>query len=197
MVQRIYLQCRSSWFDPWVGKIPWRREWLPTPVFLPGEVPWTEEPGGLQSMRLHRVRHDCAANTSGEEATCPCRRLKRPGIDPSQEDPLEKEVAAHSRTFPWGSHGQRSLAGSSPWNHRESDTTKGLNTVPIGSQGRSVHKCIKGHLGPADVETDKAGLPWWFFLSRAVFPKSNTSVLSQLPLRASFLENQLLFRISS
>ena len=23
-------------FDPWVGKIPWRREWLPTPVFLPG-----------------------------------------------------------------------------------------------------------------------------------------------------------------
>ena len=24
-------------FDPWVGKIPWSREWLPTPVFLPGE----------------------------------------------------------------------------------------------------------------------------------------------------------------
>ena len=23
--------------DPWVRKIPWRREWLPTPVFLPGE----------------------------------------------------------------------------------------------------------------------------------------------------------------
>ena len=23
--------------DPWVGKIPWRREWLPSPVFLPGE----------------------------------------------------------------------------------------------------------------------------------------------------------------
>ena len=25
------------WFDPWVGKILWRREWQPTPVFLPGE----------------------------------------------------------------------------------------------------------------------------------------------------------------
>ena len=25
-------------------------EWQPTPVFLPGESPWTEEPGGLQSM---------------------------------------------------------------------------------------------------------------------------------------------------
>ena len=24
-------------FDPWVGKIPWRREWQPTPVFLAGE----------------------------------------------------------------------------------------------------------------------------------------------------------------
>ena len=24
-------------FDPWFGKIPWRREWQPTPVFLPGE----------------------------------------------------------------------------------------------------------------------------------------------------------------
>ena len=28
-------------------KIPWRRAWQPTPVFLPGESPWTEEPGGL------------------------------------------------------------------------------------------------------------------------------------------------------
>jgi len=44
-------------FDPWVGKIPWRRKWQPTPVFLPGE-----------------------------------------------------------------SHGQRSLAGYSPWDRKESDT---------------------------------------------------------------------------
>ena len=28
---------RGSGFDPWVGQIPWRREWQPTPVFLPGE----------------------------------------------------------------------------------------------------------------------------------------------------------------
>ena len=28
-------RCR---FDPWVGKIPWRRKWQPTPVFLPGEL---------------------------------------------------------------------------------------------------------------------------------------------------------------
>ena len=42
-------------FSPWVGKMPWRRTWQPTPVFLPGESPWTEEPGGLQSMRSQRV----------------------------------------------------------------------------------------------------------------------------------------------
>ena len=35
-----------------------RREWQPTPVFLPGKVPWTEEPGKLQSMRLQRVGHN-------------------------------------------------------------------------------------------------------------------------------------------
>ena len=46
-------QCRRHkrcGFDPWVGKIPWRRAWQPTPVFLSGESPRIEEPGELQSM---------------------------------------------------------------------------------------------------------------------------------------------------
>ena len=30
-------QCRRHGFDPWVGKVPWRRKWQPTPVFLPGK----------------------------------------------------------------------------------------------------------------------------------------------------------------
>ena len=30
-------QCRRPGFDHWVGKIPWRRVWPPTPVFLPGK----------------------------------------------------------------------------------------------------------------------------------------------------------------
>ena len=33
-------------------KIPWMRSWQLTPIFLPGESPWTE-PGGLASMGLH------------------------------------------------------------------------------------------------------------------------------------------------
>ena len=34
-----------------------------TPVFLPKESPWIEEPGGLQSMGSQRVRHDQAQHT--------------------------------------------------------------------------------------------------------------------------------------
>ena len=30
-------RCKRCRFDPWVGKIPWREVWQPTPVFLPGE----------------------------------------------------------------------------------------------------------------------------------------------------------------
>lgn len=33
----ICLQCRRPWLDPWAGKIPWRRAWQPTSVFLPEE----------------------------------------------------------------------------------------------------------------------------------------------------------------
>ena len=28
---------QETGFNPWAGEIPWRREWLPTPAFLPGE----------------------------------------------------------------------------------------------------------------------------------------------------------------
>ena len=37
---------------------PLEEAWQPTPVFFPGESKWTEEPGGLQSMGLQRVRHN-------------------------------------------------------------------------------------------------------------------------------------------
>ena len=35
--ERICLQCRRSGLSPWVGKIPWKREQQPTPIFLPRE----------------------------------------------------------------------------------------------------------------------------------------------------------------
>ena len=47
---RVHLQCRRHGFSPWVGKIPWKRARQPTPVFLPGESPWTEEPSGYSPL---------------------------------------------------------------------------------------------------------------------------------------------------
>ena len=58
------LQFRRPGFDPWVGKIPWRRAWQPTPVFLPGEsmdrgvwraiVHGIAQPGMTEEAEHHR-----------------------------------------------------------------------------------------------------------------------------------------------
>ena len=37
LIPSVCLECRRPRLDPWVGKIPWRRKWQPTPVLLPGE----------------------------------------------------------------------------------------------------------------------------------------------------------------
>ena len=39
-------------FDPWVGKIPWRRERLPTPVFWPGEFHGLYSPWGCKELDM-------------------------------------------------------------------------------------------------------------------------------------------------
>ena len=64
LLEILYLSAMwETQVDPWVRRIPWRRAWPPTPVFLAWKIPWTEEPGGRQSMGSQRVRHDGAANT--------------------------------------------------------------------------------------------------------------------------------------
>ena len=47
--------------ETWVQSLSWQdplEEGMATPVFLPGESPWTQEPGGLRYMGSQRVRHD-------------------------------------------------------------------------------------------------------------------------------------------
>ena len=39
-------------FNPWVRKIPWRREWQPIPLFLPGD---SHVPGSLAGYTVHGV----------------------------------------------------------------------------------------------------------------------------------------------
>ena len=53
--KKIHLQGGRPGFDPWVRKVPGSGAWQPTPVSLPGKSPWTEEPGGLQSMGSQRI----------------------------------------------------------------------------------------------------------------------------------------------
>ena len=55
---KICLQCRRPGFDPWVGKIPFEKRMASHFSILACRIPGKEEPGGLQSMRLHRAGHD-------------------------------------------------------------------------------------------------------------------------------------------
>ena len=57
---RTHLQCSRCGIDPWVRKIPWRREWLPIPVFLPGEFHGQRSLVGYSPRGHKRVRHDWA-----------------------------------------------------------------------------------------------------------------------------------------
>ena len=100
---------------------------------LAWRVPWTEEPGGLQSKGLQRVRHDWSDLAqhahyyliqdlglpwwlSGKEFTCQCRRHR---LDPWVRKMPWRRKWQHTPVFlPGKSHEQRSLVGCSPWGHK-------------------------------------------------------------------------------
>ena len=57
-------QCRRCGLDPWVREDPLGKEMATHARILAWKIPWTEEPGGLQSMGSQRVRHDIAGRSS-------------------------------------------------------------------------------------------------------------------------------------
>ena len=65
-------QRRRCRFDPWVGKIPWRRKWLPTLVFFSGEFHGRRSLAGCSTW-LQGVRHDWTMEHT--HACCPCARV--------------------------------------------------------------------------------------------------------------------------
>ena len=90
-------------FDSWVRKIPWRRDWLPTPVFL-------DFPGG----------------SDGKESSCNLGDLgSNPGLG---RFPGEGKGYLHQYSGLENPHGQRNLVGCSPWGFKESDTTERAST---------------------------------------------------------------------
>ena len=118
-------QSRRPRFNPWVGKIPWRRAWQPTPVFLPGEShgqrslvgysPW----GGKESD-MTKVTWACMLATSiyktdkqrGPTASLVAQLVKDlPATQETwvrslgREDSQEEGITTHSSI----------LASKSPW----------------------------------------------------------------------------------
>ena len=57
-------QCRRCGFDPWVGKIPWKRKWQPTPVFLPEKFYGQRSPVGVSPWSCKRVGYDLVTNNN-------------------------------------------------------------------------------------------------------------------------------------
>ena len=55
--QRIHLQCRSHWFDPWVGRSLEEGMTVHSSI-LAWRISWTEKPGGLHFIGWQRVGHD-------------------------------------------------------------------------------------------------------------------------------------------
>ena len=105
---RTCLQRRRPGFDPWVGKIPWRREWLPTLVFLPREFHGQRSLVGY-SPRGHRVGHNWS--------DLACRSLSP---TPSCKPPSSQKDMRNLWGFPGGSGGKESACntgdpGSIPW----------------------------------------------------------------------------------
>ena len=103
--QKICLQCWRPVFNPWVGKVPWRREWLPTPVFWPGEFHGLENSMDLfMHVYVHGMLYspwnDLCIYMSMECYTVIYRRR--------QWHPIPVRL-------PGKYHGWRSLVGCSPW----------------------------------------------------------------------------------
>ena len=96
-------------WETWVRSLGWQdpleEAWQPTPVFLPGESPWTEEPGELQSMGSQRVLIERLSTAPPSLVAQSVNNLS--AVQEAQfrslnwEDPLEKEMVAHSSILVW------------------------------------------------------------------------------------------------
>ena len=85
LVAQVVKQCGRPGFNPWVRKIPWRRKWQPTPVFLPGKFHgWRSLVG--YSPWGRRVRH-ALVNTQKKE-----QRDTKKWIVVTPDEPLDQDL---------------------------------------------------------------------------------------------------------
>ena len=104
-------QCRRCRFDPWVGKITWRRKWQPIPVFLPGESQGQRSLAGYSSWGHKRVRHDLVTKQQHTFIDCAVLLLLL-----SRFSRVSYSVPSHRRRptrllHPWDSPGKNTGVG--------------------------------------------------------------------------------------
>ena len=64
VVKNLSANAADTSFNPWVGKIPWRRKWQPTPVFLPGKSHEQRSLADYNPWGCKRVRHSLVTKTT-------------------------------------------------------------------------------------------------------------------------------------
>ena len=67
VIKKSTRQCRRWGFNPWVGKVPWRSKWQPTPVFLPGEYQRQRNLAGYSPWGRKRVGYDLATKQQQQQ----------------------------------------------------------------------------------------------------------------------------------
>ena len=82
---RIHLQWGRLGFDPWVRKIPWKRERLPHSSILAWRIPWTVESMGSQRSWLSNFHFHSPVNTGNHHGNCHscCHQLRKAVIQSS------------------------------------------------------------------------------------------------------------------
>ena len=95
-------QCRTRGFDPWVGKIPWRRERQPTPVFLPGKSHGQRSQVGYRPQKSQTTTQQLYNNNI--LLLIPINASERDGNTRPPHLPLEKPVCrsgSNSQNWTW------------------------------------------------------------------------------------------------
>ena len=116
-------------FRPWVGKIPWKRAWQPTPVFLSGESHGRKSLAGYSPWC-----HKESDTTEWLQATVGLPwwlrihvQCRRPRFDPWVRKISWRRAWQPTPVFLSGeSHRQRNLVAYNQWGCKESDTTEQL-----------------------------------------------------------------------
>ena len=87
-------------FDPWVGKIPWRRQWQPTPVFLPGKFHGWRSLVGYGPWGHKTVRHHSSDWTTTTKSVYMSLLLSH-FVPPSPFPPCPQVHSLWLRLYSW------------------------------------------------------------------------------------------------